>query len=196
MPAGNPAKPNLRISPQSSGINGTGGDLSTVPLDRVGSQLQHDYVVAYLLNPGAVRVSVEARMPKFQMTQDEAKTIADYFSTVFVDGAIDRREVDGQQADVRRGEVRFRELGCVGCHQVGLKGGYVGPDLSNTGKRLEAGWVATWLANPQRQKPDTIDPNYGLSAPDVRDLTAYLMSLGGTPGRGGVGTEAKGETRR
>ena len=158
-------------------INGTGGDLSTVPLDRIGSQLQHDYLVGYLLNPGAVRVSVEARMPMFHMTPDEATTIADYASTVFVDDAIDRRDASVDAADVRRGQDRFGELGCVGCHQVGLKGGYVGPDLSNTGKRLRAGWVATWLSNPQRQKPGTLDPNYGLSEADVRALTAYLMSL-------------------
>ena len=41
----------------------------------------------YLLNPGAVRVSVEARMPVFHMLPDEAKTIADYF----VDGLPGRR---------------------------------------------------------------------------------------------------------
>ncbi len=54
-------------------VNGFGGDLSTVPLDRVGSQLQRDYVAKYLINPGAVRVSVEARMPVFHMLPDEAK---------------------------------------------------------------------------------------------------------------------------
>ena len=64
-------------------VGGFGGDLSTVPLDRIGSQLQHDYVATYLLNPGAVRVSVEARMPVFHMLPDEAKTIADYLVDVF-----------------------------------------------------------------------------------------------------------------
>ena len=172
-------------------IRGTGGDLSTVPLDRIGSQLQRDYLVAYLLNPGAVRVSVEARMPVFHMTPEEAKTITDYVSTVFIDDDIDGRAGAAARGDARRGQERFRELGCVGCHQVGLNGGYVGPDLSKTGKRLEAGWVATWLANPQRQKPGTIDPNYGLSAPDVDDLTAYLMSLGAAPVRAGGGAVAK-----
>lgn len=165
-------------------LAGTGGSLSTVPLDRIGSQLQHDYVVGYLLNPGAVRVSVEARMPVFHMTPDEAKTIADFLSTVFVDDAVDRREGRSDPADGARGQVRFRELGCAGCHQVGLQGGYVGPDLSNTGRRLRAGWVSTWLSNPQRQKPGTLDPNYGLSETDVRSLTAYLMSLGTSPGAG------------
>jgi cytochrome c1 len=44
----------------------------------------------------------------------------------------------------------------------------------------------TWLSDPERQKPGTIDPNYGLSATDIRDLTAYLMSLAAAwPGAGG-----------
>lgn len=162
-------------------IHGTGGDLSTVPLDRIGSQLQHDYIVRYLLNPGAVRVSVQARMPHFHMLPDEAKTLADYFSTVFVNDKIDARAADLEQADPRRGQQRFAELGCVGCHQVGMNGGYVGPDLSNTGTRLKPGWVGTWLSDPQKQKPGTMDPNYGLSAVDIRDLAAYLMSLGVGP---------------
>jgi hypothetical protein len=39
-------------------MNGWGGELSTVPLDRIGSQLQHSYLVLYLLNPGAVGVGI------------------------------------------------------------------------------------------------------------------------------------------
>ncbi len=134
-------------------------------------------------------------MPVFHMTPEESKTIADYFSTVFVDDSIDQLDVRYDEADVRRGQDRFRELGCVGCHQVGLKGGYVGPDLSNTGRRLRPGWIATWLANPQRQKPGTMDPNYGLSAPDIRFLTAYLMSLVQAPPKGGSATSSTGNSR-
>jgi mono/diheme cytochrome c family protein len=130
------------------------------------------------------------------MTPEEAKTIADYFSTVFVDDQIDGRAAGLEQADARRGQQRFGDLGCVGCHQVDTHGGYVGPDLSKTGKRLKPGWVVTWLSDPERQKPGTIDPNYGLSATDIRDLTAYLMSLGAAPAPGAGHAAAKdGGTR-
>jgi hypothetical protein len=46
--------------------------------------------VAYLLL-GAVRVSLEERMPNFKMTSEEARALADYLSTVFVDDALSRR---------------------------------------------------------------------------------------------------------
>jgi mono/diheme cytochrome c family protein len=154
-----------------------------VPLDRIGSQLQHDYLVSYLLNPGAVRVSVEARMPVFHMLPDEARTIADYAATTFLDDELDRYDTRFTSAEVSRGEQLYRQLGCVGCHQLNLQGGYVGPDLSSTGQRLRPGWTAAWLLTPNRYKPGTLQPDYGLSAGDARALTAYLSSLGGTSSR-------------
>jgi cytochrome c2/cytochrome c5 len=158
-------------------IGGSGGELSTVPLDRIGSQLQHDYLVSYLLNPGAVRVSVEARMPVFHMLPEEARTIADYVATTFLDDDLDRYDAHFTPAEVSGGERLYRQLGCVGCHQLNLQGGYVGPDLSNTGERLRPGWIAAWLTAPNRYKSGTLQPDYGLSATDARALTAYLSSL-------------------
>lgn len=159
-------------------IGGSGGDLSTVPLDRIGSQLQADYLVTYLLNPGAVRVNVEARMPVFHMLPQEAKAIADYSAAVFLDDELDAYDTRFTPAEAARGEELYRQLGCVGCHQLDLEGGYVGPDLSNTGKRLRPGWTAAFLTKPQRYKPGTLQPDYGLSPVDSRALTAYLSSLG------------------
>jgi len=160
-------------------VRGFGGDLSTVPFDRIGSQLQREYVAKFLLNPGAVRVSVEARMPVFHMLPDEAATIADYFSTVFLDDRLDAYDTTFTAADVRRGENLYGQLGCQACHQLGTAGGYVGPELSGTGARLKPGWIAAWLSAPQLYKPGTLQPDYGLSAADARALTAYLASLGG-----------------
>jgi cytochrome c2 len=163
-------------------ISGFGGDLSTVPLDRIGSQLKHDYVAKYLLNPGAVRVSVEARMPVFHMLPDEANTIADYMSTVLLDDTLDRYDATFTVVESRHGQELYAQLGCGACHQMGTVGGYVGPELSQTGNRLKPGWIAAWLTSANTYKPGTLQPDYGLSRADVRALTAYLSSLG-TDGR-------------
>jgi cytochrome c2/nitrate reductase cytochrome c-type subunit len=159
-------------------VGGFGGDLSTVPLDRIGSQLQHDYIAKYLLNPGAVRVSVEARMPVFHMTSEEAKSIADYVSTVFLDDNLEKYDTKFTSTETRRGQELYERLGCQACHQLGTKGGYVGPELSASGARLKPGWIAAWLSTPQAYKPDTLQPDYGLSNADARALTAYLSGLG------------------
>jgi cytochrome c2 len=157
-------------------VHGWGGTLSTVPLDRIGSQLQRQYLVSYLQLPSAVRVSVEARMPNFHMTREEAQVIADYFAAVFADDTLERRfAADTETA--RRGQGLFQRLGCRACHMVGGTGGYVGPDLSDTSRRLKPGWIDAWLSDPARWKPGTLQPNYGLKTEEVRALTAYLMTL-------------------
>jgi mono/diheme cytochrome c family protein len=168
-------------------IGGSGGDLSTVPLDRIGSQLKRDYVAKYLLNPGAVRVSVEARMPVFHMLPEEANTIADYVSTVLLDDAMDRYDATFTAADDRRGQELYTQLGCAACHQLGTAGGYVGPELSNSGNRLKPGWIAAWLTSPNTYKPGTLQPDYGLSPADARALTAYLGTLTTAPRASGSG---------
>jgi cytochrome c2 len=171
-------------------VGGFGGDLSTVPFDRIGSQLQHDYIAKYLLNPGAVRVSVEARMPVFHMLPDEARSIADYLSAVFLDDSLDQYDTAFTPAETRRGQQLYAQLGCQACHQLGTQGGYVGPELSASGTRLKPGWIAAWLSKPETYKPDTLQPDYGFSSADARALTAYLSSLGRSaagqlPGRSG-----------
>jgi cbb3-type cytochrome oxidase cytochrome c subunit len=167
-------------------VHGSGGTLSTVPLDRIGSQLQQSYVESYLLNPSAVRVSIEERMPHFNMERKEAQALSDYFSKVFLDDSLDRPFEPAQDAAIR-GERLYTKLGCRSCHMVGKSGGYVGPDLSNSGQRLKPSWVVAWLSDPNRWKPETLQPNYGLKPPEAEALTAYLMTLktaassGGTP---------------
>lgn len=159
-------------------VGGFGGDLSTVPLDRVGSQLKREYLATYLLNPGAVRVSVEARMPVFHMQPDEANVLAEYLSTVFLDDKLETYDANFTTAEARRGQELYAQLGCAACHQIGTTGGYVGPELSTTGSRLKPGWIAAWLRTPTVYQPGTLQPDYGLSSADARALTAYLSSLG------------------
>lgn len=157
-------------------VRGWGGELSTVPLDRIGSQLQHSYLVSYLQLPSAVRVSLEERMPQFNMTREEAQLLADYFADVFVDDSLERPSPPGPEA-ARRGEQLFQTLGCRSCHMLGGTGGYVGPDLSDSGRRLKAGWIESWLSDPEQWKPGTLQPNYGLKREEASALTAYLMTL-------------------
>ena len=157
-------------------IEGWGGTLSTVPLDRIGSQLQHDYLESYLKSPFAVRVSVVERMPHFNMTAEEARTLADYFATVFVDDSLEGL-VAADADTATEGRRLFETLGCRACHIVEGRGGYVGPDLSDSGRRLKPGWTKEWLLRPQTWKPGTLQPNYGLEPEEARALTAYMMTL-------------------
>ena len=71
----------------------------------------------------------------------------------------------------------YGTYGCQGCHQIDLKGGFVGPALDKVGSRLKPGWIYHWLKNPQSFKPETIEPNNNLNETEARAMTAFLMSL-------------------
>ena len=157
-------------------VHDSGGTLSTVPLDRIGSMLQQSYIESYLLNSVAVRVNIEERMPHFNMEREESEVLSDYFSKVFLDDSLESPFTPEPDAAIR-GKRLYEKLGCRSCHIVGYSGGYVGPDLSNSGKRLKPGWVESWLTDPNRWKQGTLQPDYGLKPPEAEALTAYLMTL-------------------
>jgi nitric oxide reductase subunit C len=159
-------------------INQTGGTIAP-DLSIVGSQLQQQWVERYFKLPYSLRPIMEERMPNLFISEDEVKTLTDYFYTVVVDDSISiGDDWNNSAAAIERGQGLFREkYGCQSCHILGGKGGYVGPPLDDTGNRLQPGWVFRWLMNPQKYKPGTVEPRTGMPEAEAKDLTAYLMSL-------------------
>ncbi|MGD8895560.1 MAG: c-type cytochrome [Acidobacteriota bacterium] len=157
-------------------IAGTGGTLSTVVLDRIGSQLRRDYIEQYIQNPIAVRVGLAERMPHLNITAEEATLLAGYLSTVMVDDAVEA-VVPRDAAAVARGKELFDRHGCLACHIVGDSGGFVGPDLNGSGQRLQPGWTVAWVLDPERWKPGTLQPDHGLTREEAEALAAYTLSI-------------------
>jgi sulfur oxidation c-type cytochrome SoxX len=160
----------------SGHLMATGLPLSTVRLDRIGSQLTRDHLERFIASPYGVRVALPERMPHLNILREEARTLAAYLSTVMVDDAIEG-EVPGDAPTVARGKEVFGRRGCVACHIVGDGGGFVGPELNGSGARLKPGWTEAWLLEPERWKPGTLEPDHGLTKPDAEALTAYVLSL-------------------
>lgn len=123
-----------------------------------------------------MRVGLPERMPHLGISPAEARTIASYLSTVMVDDAIEG-EVPRDAGTVARGRELFDRDGCVACHIVGERGGFVGPDLNGIGARLKPGWTVAWLLEPERWKPGTLEPSRALTRPDAEALAAYVLSL-------------------
>jgi sulfur oxidation c-type cytochrome SoxX len=166
-------------------IQGTGGTLSTVAFDRIGSQLTRDHIERFVQKPYGIRVSLPERMPQLNVSPDEARVVADYFSKVMVDDAVELA-VPSDAATVERGRALFDRHGCVACHIAGEKGGYVGPELNGSAARLKAGWTVSWLMSPQRWKPGTLEPDRGLSRADAEALAGYVLSLPARKAKGGA----------
>jgi mono/diheme cytochrome c family protein len=160
----------------SGHLTATGLPLSTVALDRIGSQLTRTHLERYIAQPYGVRVALPERMPHLNIAPEEARALAGYLATVMVDDAIEG-EVPRDAATVARGKALFEKHGCAGCHMVGNSGGYVGPDLNGAGARLKPGWTVAWLLEPERWKPGTLEPDRGLAKPEAEALAAYVLSL-------------------
>jgi Cytochrome c. len=159
-------------------INQTGGTIAP-DLSVVGSQLQKKWVESYFKVPYSLRPLMEERMPNLSITGDEIETLTDYFYKVLISDSLSMESGwDNSKEAIARGQGLFREkYGCQSCHIVGGNGGYVGPPLDKAGERLIPGWIYHWLLNPQKYKPETLEPRAGLSEAEAKDLTAYLMSL-------------------
>lgn len=157
------------------------GFLLATDLSREGSQVQPDWVKNYFKVPYSMRPVLTERMPNLYLSDAEIETVVNYFDMVLRDDEVDWVKIDVKNPQlIMEGETLFFEkYGCQACHQVGGKGGYVGSPLDRTGNRLTAGWVYSWIKNPQKYYPETIDPNAGLSDQEAQAITAYLMSLKG-----------------
>jgi cytochrome c2 len=161
-------------------VGGDGGTLSTVALDTIGSQLRPEHLESFLSNPFAVRVNVAERMPSLKITPDEASALTNYLTTVFIVDGLEKEPIIHSGA-ASRGREQYRTLGCRGCHAIEDGGGYVGPDLNGVGLRLRAGWLVSWLRDPQKWKPGVLMTGYDISDGQTVELAAYLLGFRRSP---------------
>ncbi len=162
-------------------VGGKGGNIGP-ELAFEGSRVKRDWMVEYLKKPELIRPFSAARMPDFKVSHREATLLSDFIEMALIDdnvpvGIIDEGKIS--KKSLRRGKKLFsRKYGCIGCHQVGSKGGKIGPEVSSLGKRLEGDWVYAYLKAPQSAIPDAMMPNFALRDEEAKALTEYLMSLG------------------
>jgi mono/diheme cytochrome c family protein len=161
-------------------FDGYGGTLAP-DLSYEGSRARRQWLVRFLQNPQTLRPTLVLRMPQFNMTEHEAAVIADYLGIVMqhpgVDpDAIERKEFTPQMAALGKQlyEVKYQ---CQACHTIGASGGYVGPNLNNAGNWLTPAWIEAWLRNPQELVPGTIEPRRAFTPDEIKELTAYLLTL-------------------
>ena len=141
------------------------------------SMAKREWIEHYFKVPYSLRPILTERMPNLFLSDIEIKIMVDYMTTVFIADSLERA-VTISDSKVAKGKILyFEKYGCQACHQINLKGGYVGPALDKVGSRLKPGWIFHWLKNPQAFKPESIEPNNNLSDEEAEALTAFLMSL-------------------
>ena len=170
-------------------INGNGGDMAP-DLTREGSAVQRAWLEEFLKNPNTLRPALIRRMPKFNLSQGDVKTISDYILSAYQGEGIDSHTIDNQAltpaAAATGKQLFYSKYGCNGCHIADYKTdkGYVGPALAGVGNRLTPAWTYKWLRDPNGLRPGTPMPNFNLKDDEARNLTAFLMTLKAKQGGG------------
>ncbi len=157
------------------------GHNTTYDLGMEGSRVQRKWLRDYLQMPYTIRPILTIRMPFFNITDEQAEVLADGIMRtrrdVLVEGEGDFRQ---SPARIAAGKRLFDESGCLACHQMGSKGGYVGPSFtagSPVGRKLTPGWIVRWLDDPAAIKPEVPEPRYGFTLEQRRSIASYLMSI-------------------
>jgi mono/diheme cytochrome c family protein len=150
-------------------------------------RLRPAWVMAYLLEPRDLRPSLAQTMPRLDLSTEQARDIATYLTRAA--GAVPAApvEVTPDAAQVARGKQLMTERACTSCHQMTGSGLALpakvepaprtlglAPDLRFARERAEPAAILQWLLDPTRVKHDSAMPNLTLSAPDARDLAAYV----------------------
>ncbi|MBI3110281.1 MAG: c-type cytochrome [Ignavibacteriales bacterium] len=153
------------------------GRLVATDLTLEASQAQRKWIEKYFKIPYSLRPILPERMPNLFVSDAEIKVMVNYMEKVFIADSVER-EVRVDQDSMAKGKILYYEkYGCQACHQINLKGGYVGPALDKAGSRLKPGWIFHWLKDPQAFKPETIEPKNNLTDEEAEALTVFLMSL-------------------
>lgn len=99
--------------------------------------------------------------------------------------ANDEDVMKGEQ--LRLGHSLFVAKRCARCHDYDqervtesayLELDRAGPDLQRVGSRVHQGWVAKWMRDPHKVRPDASMPKIALSGSDADDIAVYLGTLG------------------
>ena len=163
-------------------LAGQGGTIAP-NLAYEGSKVRNDWLLSFLKQPHQIRPLMQARMPTFPLTDQEAVNVRDHIMTAFVDERVPKagQVVQALSPDLAaQGEKLFWEkYPCFTCHQIQGKtgGAAVGPDLTGAWKRLNPEWMVQWIKNPQGFEPATLMPNLGVTDAEAVALVAYLESV-------------------
>ncbi|MCA9057343.1 MAG: hypothetical protein KDA85_02545 [Planctomycetaceae bacterium] len=151
------------------------------PLHNEGSKVQPGWLHSFLLNPYKIRPATFLRMPRFNMSPDDATKLVNYFAAVNNAEFPFELNTRTQQGYLAYAEQQFEKqaghddrLGqamsivtnsnyCVKCHLVGDfrpegTDRALAPNLAQVQQRLRPEFTRDWIANPKRVLPYTNMP--------------------------------------
>jgi hypothetical protein len=154
------------------------------PLFGEGEKVQSQWLYEFLLDPYLIRPAVYLRMPKFNMSRDEATKLVNYFAavdnanypyeaspvrqesrlterqTAYAEQAGKEGRMDANRLDDAMKILIDKKSYCAQCHFIADfapdgQGRNRGPNLADVYRRLRPDYLRDWIANPKMILPYT-----------------------------------------
>ena len=135
-------------------------------LNGEGRKVQPEWFFGFLRNVVTLRPWLKVRMPSFQMPNEDAAALVDYFA------ALDSKlnpylHFDATQVSTenfKAGKELFGKAECLACHGAWPpppgQEPPTAPNLSFAKNRLRPDWIVDWLIYPGKVQPGTKMPNF------------------------------------
>jgi nitric oxide reductase subunit C len=159
-------------------------------LTRVYERRGPAFIRAMLVDPEAMYPG-QRKMQRYDFTDDEIEALIAFFEWI---GKMDLNgfppkpilfgvaSPGGDPLVDRQDRPKVYNQMCIACHAIGGQGGTVGTALDGVGDRMTMAEIEVWLKDPAAVRPGTLMPKLPLSEEEVRELAAFLSTLGATPG--------------
>ena len=148
-----------------------------------GSRVRKKWLEHFMKAPDTIRPILPERMPQFKILDAEDEALYAYFRTTLVDdrvenlaGSVEKMPLADPEM-IRLGrKLYYEKYACNACHQINLKGGLIGPDLTKVGERLTPDWIVYYLHNPKAFVVRSVEPVYKLTDREIEGLAAFLIN--------------------
>ncbi len=156
--------------PQASGGGSSGNSSAASGAGETGAARANDTGQEMPPQPGAnkngVRLYLKARMPTFNFSPNELRTLVRFFLAVSSQQEPFIKEPTSPLTDQERNLARqlftSQQAPCLKCHLTGNPAhdkNASAPNFLQAGERLQPGWTFRWLLDPQKVIPGTAMPS-------------------------------------
>ncbi|HHT9153646.1 MAG TPA: c-type cytochrome, partial [Candidatus Hypogeohydataceae bacterium YC40] len=144
-------------------------------LDEIGNKVYPEWIASWINNPKEFRA--DTKMPRFFLTQEEIRNVASYLWQISQKTSEPLNAPSFDNEVIETGKNRFENVGCLGCHRIGDKGGQFAPNLTNVGEKARYDYLVSWIADPKKYQPQGRMPSLRLSKDEAGEIAAYLTTL-------------------
>jgi cytochrome c1 len=149
------------------------------PLTHIADKTTREWIYAWIKDPQAYAVS--AKMPNFELSEDDARDISAFLiadSTPVAGDTLSLKQTPSP--DPVAGPSLYGESFCATCHAVqnaagNVVGGNIGPELTRIGSKVKPEWLQGWLRNPRVYDPNTLMPHYRFTDQQLATMSGFLM---------------------